>query len=154
MKNRTIYIVIVSLCIIAIAAFFIISKGRDSKLVVESIDEKGLFVGNKEKRINGIKGQYEAEVKAIHQSGEYIRSAMSYMEAGEYDQAIIAYKKAYSLDPGSKVYVGLKLIEIYEEQQRYDDALAVLDDLSNLPNISEKGVKKFEEIRRRLLTIK
>ncbi len=128
--------------------------GKKSELVVQPMGKKGFFVGDGEKVIEpDHASEYRKQVKGIDDAWENIGIGNSYYQAGDYEKALESYRKAYAMDKGSQTFIGFKLIETYEKLKRYDDALAILDDIVN-PNWSQKGIQKASETRTRLLAAK
>lgn len=138
-----------------------------NRLTVESLgDGKGVFVGERrpqykesdpskwspetKKRVE----EHEASVRAIDESWENRKQAYSYFQMGRYDDSIDAYRKAYQTGKGNEAFFGLELVTAYEKLKRYDEALALLDDISSKVNLSESGQKNFKEIRTRLIAAK
>ena len=122
-------------------------------LVVRSMGESGIYVGDKDRALTAT-SQHERDIKAIHETGEYIRLGNSYDDMARYDEAAKAYEKAYSLDRGSRAVSGLKLAMTYEKLGRYDDGIILLDQMIKNAELSANGVKNANTIKSRLLTAK
>lgn len=126
-------------------------------LSVASIDDKGIYVGEGKSGFESPtekESQWAKTVNALNQGWEYIRLGNSYDTAGQYQEAIEAYKKAYEADPGNRVFIGDHLIEAYEKTSRYDEAIAVVDEILKTQHLAKKGMDDFSEIRTRLLAAK
>ena len=127
-------------------------------------DNKGIFIGEvapqyKEsdrakwseatrKRVE----QHESDIKAIDDAHLFRMQANSYLKEGKMELAADAFKKSYA----SKKYAitGFDLVETYEKLDRYDDAIAVLDNMVKNHETNERGIQKANEIRARLLAAK
>ena len=158
MKNKIVPIGLFVALFLLIAAFVHFKPaGSPSRPVVQSIDEKGIYVGKGKSGLEPVSdeaSQYTKTVKALHEGWDQIGLGDSYNSVGRYEEAIKAYKRAYEIDPGNRGYSGMILIETYEALSLYDDALRVLDEISKRKPISEYGIKKYAEIRTHLLAVK
>jgi len=136
------------------------------KLTVQAIDNKGVFVGDQKLAPMPLRNSevspeiwqeqegHEANLRAIDEAAEYIRIGDRNSKAGNLQEAAAAYKTAYSIGGGSKAVSGLLLAEVYEQLGRYDEGIALLDEMMAKPYLSENGIQNADEIRTRLLAAK
>lgn len=95
--------------------------------------------------------QHKEGLKLIDETWEFIRVGNTHYGAGEYEAAARAYEKAYQLDQGSRTFVAFKLVDTYEKLRRFDEGIAILDEIVH-EGWSEKGLKRASEIRERLVS--
>jgi len=163
---------IISIAVIAAIIGFSVylnfyQKPMAGKLAVEPMkDGKGIYVGdastfgmNKPGPNASLESiarwkKHQEDLKAISEAGALTRTGDAYVNSGNYEEAIAAYKKAYKIDRGDRMYVGFILIPIYERLHRYDEALALLDEMEREFQLSEKGKQDFAATRTRLLAAK
>ena len=156
----------VIVAIVGVAALISQGVAGKEKLTVQAIDGGGIFVGDQElapipqqdsKIHPGIlqdQKEHEASLRAIDAAAEQIRKGNSYDDANQLEEAAKAYKAAYSIGGGSRAVSGLKLAMIYEKLGRYDEGIALLDEMIAKPYLSEKGIQNANGIRARLLVAK
>lgn len=96
---------------------------------------------------------FYAETSAIKVMGDELRSGNHAFDRADYTSAAEYYNRAMNADPGSRTFIGLKLIDTYEKMGEYSKALSVLDVIINKSS-SEYGQSKAYEIRSRLLAAK
>lgn len=97
---------------------------------------------------------YNKSVKAIDDSWGNLKLANVNFKMGHYEEAIEMYKKAYQIGGGNESFFGMELLRAYEKLYRYDEALALLDEIEKKYYKSEYGIQKAQEIRTRLLAAK
>lgn len=129
-------------------------------------DGKGVFVGKKalnpnfkrssviEPKLLQEQENHDNEIMAIHDSWAFARQGDVFFNNGQYDNAISSYKKALQASKGDESYFGMALIKAYEKMHRYDEALALLDEIESKYYKNEYGIQRAEEIRTRLTTAK
>lgn len=128
-----------------------------SKPIVRSIDNKGIYVGNGKSGLElapDEASQFNRTVNALNEGWDNIGIGNSYFQAEQYEEAARAYKKAYEIDSGNRIFSGKKLIGAYEKLFRFDEALAVVEDILKTQPLGDVGIKRFEAIRARLLAAK
>ncbi len=145
MRNKIIFLIILSIAML----FFISKINFQSRLPIANSAAIA-----ESKSISTDRDAYNKTVKALHEGWENIRLGNSYDDAGRYEDAIVAYKKAYEIDPGTRPLSGKKLVEIYEKLSRYDEAIAVVDEILRTRKLAEYGVQKWTAMRARLLAAK
>jgi tetratricopeptide (TPR) repeat protein len=64
-----------------------------------------------------------------------------YLRAGKFDQAEAAMKQAVALAAKEDMTPRLQYVSFLEQRRRYDDALAALDPISNMPGIISRRVE-------------
>lgn len=158
-----------SVVIIAVAGITALVSQKTAskeKPTVQAIDNKGIFVGDQKlapkvqqdtKIHPGIlkdQQEHEASLRAIDESWEHIRLGNSHANGGRLEEAAEAYRIAYSIGGGSRAVSGLKLAMIYEKLDRYDEGIALLDEMIAKPYLSENGIRNANEIRGRLVAAK
>lgn len=156
---------LVALCCVLTVAYFTIRVPK-LNLIVQSIDSKGVFVGD-EKMAPGFQQtskiypkllqeqeEHQASLRAIDEAWDNIGLGDVHFKASRYEEAARAYEKAYSLDAGSRHVSGIRLAKMYEKLNRYNDGIALLDEMIEKSELSEKGIQKATEIRARLLAAK
>ena len=166
MKKTMVLSVILLAFALAMVGYYHFGHSNKPSMVVEPMkDGKGIFVGDKRPQYQQSDPrkwspetrksveEYEANVRAIDESWNNIAIGDNHFKLGQYQDALVAFEKAYRADPGSRTFVGYKLIETYEKLGRYDDALALLNDMIT-PKWSEQGLQKVNAIRARLLAAK
>lgn len=157
-------LLVVSVIVIALAIFNLAQRSKASRLTVEHMEDgKGIFIGERRpeyKESDPSKWSpemresvesHERDIKIIHESWEISRQGDNYFKMGRYEEALNAYKKAYEIGRGDESFFGKELLKAYEKLNRYDEALALLDELEVKYYKSEYGMKKAQEIRTRLL---
>ena len=150
-KTYLILVVVVALFLATALFYFKYSASMASKLVVQPIDNKGIFVGEKQPMTNH-PDDYAKQTKAIDDAWDNMSIGDSYFKSGRYEEAATAYKKAYSI--GEKAVNGLLLAKTYEKLGRYDDGINLLNDMIKNHELSEKGVQNASAIKSRLLSAK
>ena len=126
-----------------------------SKLAVEPIDNKGIFVGEKQKMIKDAPdhvGDYWKQVKAIDDASAYETSGNAYYRDSDFEKAAQEYKKAYLI--GDRAVSGFKLAETYEKLGRYNEAIDLLNNMVKNRELSELGIQDAKEMISRLLAAK
>jgi tetratricopeptide (TPR) repeat protein len=155
MKSKVILIVGALLIALAIGLIYFFNlTPSSSKLAVNSIDEKGIFIGDGKSGLESASDEakeFASTVKALNQGWDNIDLGNSYDNAGQYEKAATAYKKAYDADPGNRIFSGRKLIETYEKLSRYDEAITVVDEILKNEQLVDYGIEKYTNIRNRLL---
>ncbi len=96
--------------------------------------------------------KYWQQVRSIDESEGYIRSGNSYFKIGRYEEAAQAYTKAYSV--GDRAVSGFKLAETYERLGKYDEAIALLDQMVQRRQLSELGIQDANSYKAKLLAVK
>lgn len=162
------FLILITVIIVVIGIIVLASQKNTSgeRLTVQVIDDKGVFVGDprlvptshQNSKIHpGIlqdQKNHEASLRAIDESWEFIRVGDRYSKVGNLQKAADAYKNAYSIGGGSRAVSGLLLAETYEKLGRYDEGIALLDEMIAKPYLSENGIKNANEIRARLVAAK
>ena len=105
------------------------------------------------KQIDFLKSNYGQQVKSIDDASEKITIGNAHFRSRNYQEASEAYEMAYVLDPGSRTFIGLKLIDTYEKMGHFHKALSLLNEMEKL-SWSEKGHARAAEIRSRILAAK
>ncbi len=158
MRNRIILLVGGPILILGVVSlYFVSSASLRSKPTVGSIDNKGIYVGSGKSGLEPVPNeasQFNRTVKALNEGWDNIGIGETYYRSGQYEEAIQAYKKAYDVDPGNRVLSGDKLIKAYEKLSRYDEAIAVVDEILKNERLAQYGVEQFTAIRTRLLAAK
>ncbi len=92
----------------------------------------------------------------ISEAWNYIGQGDLMMKASNFPKAIDAYKQAYAKQDYVGPLPGLRLIEAYESNEQFDQALILLDELAKKYHFKENkhGLQKFDDIRSRLLAAK
>lgn len=94
------------------------------------------------------------DLQVVSEAWKNIRSGDFNLKRGRYIEAVQAYEKAYSLDRGSRAVSGMLLSEAYEKVGRYDDGIALANEMIKDGVLSQKGVKHANEIKSRLVAAK
>ena len=130
------------------------SKKPTVVITVQRIDSQGIYVGpetqkSKENSINSV-------LKDINDASDHIHNGNEYVKSGQYERAIEAYKKAYAYSENlpDGTMAGIMLIEVYEKMGRYDDGIALINEIDEKYYKSEYGHQKAATIRARLLAAK
>ncbi len=103
------------------------------------------------KQLIFLNGDYSKQAKAIKDASEFLREGNFYYRKNNYEKAVTAYENAYRLDSGSRVFVALKLIDVYKKLGNNQKAIAVIDDILANRQLADVGVKRFQDIRSRLV---
>ncbi len=158
MKNKAILILAGSLLtLILLFIYFTNSRATYSKIAVRSIDENKIYVGDEKPGLESASDEassFAKTVEGLNEGWDNIGTGESYYRAGQYEEAVKAYKKAYDVDPGNRTLSGNKLINVYEKLSRYDEAIALVDEILKTQPLVEYGIAKFTAIRTRLLAAK
>lgn len=126
-----------------------------SNLYIKGLGDKGLFLGDIAKNPINVKPyNHQDAIKAIDGAWDSITLGDSYSKIGQLEQAAGEYKKAYMIDVGSRAVSGLLLAMTYEKLSRYDDGVALLDQMIANGELSPNGVKNATQIKDRLLALK
>lgn len=83
-----------------------------------------------------------------------IGAGKDYYANGQYGQAAEAFRRAYSAKFGSKPVAGLNLARCYEKLSRYDEGIALIDQMIKGGELSQKGIQNANEIKSRLVASK
>ena len=83
-----------------------------------------------------------------------IRLGDQFFKNEDYAKAAEAYKRAYSIRNGSKAVSGLWLVRSYEKLGRYGEGIALLDQMTERGELSQKGTQNANEIKSRLIAAK
>ena len=153
MKNKYSFFLIMVI-FISLVQLACSRNAKDSKeLVVQSLDDKGIFVGEKSKAVIRQEEHNEA-LRSVDKAWDNITIGDVRSKVNDYKGAVIAYKKAYDIGGNSKALSGLLLAETYEKLGRYDEGIALLDQMIQNRELSANGVKNANEIKSRLLAAK
>lgn len=164
MKKRVILISGIGIAVLLVGIISFPNKFK-SKVEIKSMgDDRGFFMGERRpqykesdpakwspetrKRVE----RYEADVKAIEDAHKYRMEGYEFAKLGQMTQAADAFKKAYELERSADS--AFLLAETYERLGRYDDAIAVLDNMVNNRETNEYGVEKASAMKARLVTSK
>ena len=166
-KNSVAFIFLIIAAVILTAVIFPkLLRSKATLSVERAHDGKGILVGAKlpqfeEKDPNKLSPEtrkrvesYRADVKAIDDAHQYSMAAYQFEKNGELDKAAEMYLKAYETDKGSRHVSGFYLAETYEKLARYDDAIAILDNMIKNGETNEYGIQKANEMKARLLAAK
>lgn len=131
-------------------------SNEKSKLTVQPIDDKGIFVGEANKgRVDFNSYDHQKAIKAIDDASNFESAGNVHYRNGDFEKASGEYKKAYLIRGGlSQATSGLKLAMTYEKLHRYDEGIALLDEMIVKGYLSEKGIQNANEIKSRLLSAK
>lgn len=124
-------------------------------LVVEPMDEKGVFVGDsklspvdeneRRRQLYPIQQkkweEHQKTLQGIDKAWDFIGIGSKHFKAGEFEKAAEAYEKSYAADPGSRHVSGQDLARTYEKLGRYDDAIKLLNQMIENKEMNEFGVK-------------
>lgn len=126
-------------------------------LVVQPIDEKGIFVGDaskspidetieeKRRRLYPVQQkrweEHQKRLRAIDEASKSMMNGDRFFRQGEFEKAAEAYEKSYAADPGSRHVSGQDLARTYEKLGRYDDAIKLLNQMIENKEMNEFGVK-------------
>lgn len=171
MKNRIVIILGIIIIILGAAIFsFRRIDTSKSRVDIKSMgDSKGIFVGERRpqykesdpskwspetrRRVE----QHEADVKAIDDAHRFRMQAYGYLKEGKLELAAEAFEKAYAYKnhpfTGHAV-TGFDLAATYEKLGRYDDAIAILDNMIKNRETNEFGIRKANDMIARLLAAK
>lgn len=124
-----------------------------SKLTVQSIDNKGIFIGESSKNhIDFTTYDHKKAIKAIDDASDFESAGNGYYRNGDFMKAVEEYKKAYLVKGGlSQATSGLKLAMAYEKLGRYNEGIVLLDQMIQNGELSKNGVKNANVIKSRLL---
>lgn len=161
--NLTILLIVIC---VSVGLFLQHRRSMKSRLVINRTqDGKGVFVGEKglvsnENNSTNLSPEtrervqkHQKDIRAVDVAWEKKAAGDDHFKSGEYELAVQAYLVAYQQNTFSKTMIGYKLIESYEKLYRYDDALAILDDMVD-KKWSPQGLEKADKIRTRLLAEK
>ncbi len=152
-KNKLVWFSVFALVLTGILWYQNVTSMR-SKLTVESTNDKGIFVGEKQRLVD-TNSDYARQVKAIDDASAYERAGNSYYQSGNFERAIEEYKKAYSIKGGlAHATAGFELAETFEKLGRYDEAISVLDDMIQKKYLSPLGIQDATQMKSRLLAAK
>ena len=136
-------------------AYFQNVNNMKSKLTVQPIGGKGIFVGEANKgRIDFNSYDHQIAIKTIDEAWDYIRLGNSYYRSENYQEAVKAYEKSYAIGGGSKAVSGFKLAETYAKLGRNDEAIAQLDRMIQNRELSELGIQDANALKSKLLSAK
>lgn len=126
-----------------------------SSVSVQHIGKNGFFVGESTKN-PFIKKSYDhqAALKAIDEASEYRLRGDVFFKQDLFNEAAEEYKKAYTMDITTRAVSGLLLAMTYEKLGKYDEGIALLDQMIQNGELSEKGIQNANEIKSRLLAAK
>lgn len=142
---------ILTACLVGALFYFQGVLGTKSKLVVQSMDKKGIFVGQTQPALNPA-SEYAKQVQAVHGAWEYIRLGDSYSEDGRHVEAAEAYKAAYEI--GERVMSGFLLAETYEKLGRYEEAISLLNEMIQNLRLNDASLQDAQQMKSRLLAAK
>jgi tetratricopeptide (TPR) repeat protein len=123
----------------------------------QSVSHNGIYASGNRVELESASSKASAfskTVKALNEGWDDIELGNSYKRAGQYEEAIKAYKKAYEIDSGNRILTGRLIAETYEKLSRYDEAIAMIDEILKTQPLGEYGVEKYTAIRARLLAAK
>ena len=150
--------------VFAIALILSIPYGRDNlkkRVTIHSLGNDNILEGNKlqtgslrqenlspeaRQRLD----EHRRDIQAIDQAWDHIGNGNASFKAGDYEKAAVAYEKAYSVGKTQRHVSGFHLAETYEKLGRYDDAIAILDNMIKNRETNEYGIKKANEMKMRL----
>ena len=97
---------------------------------------------------------YEQAIASVDQASEHRMQGDLLSKQGRNDAAAEEYKKAYLIDKGSRAVSGLLLAMEYEKLGRYGEGIALLDQMTERGELSQKGTQNANEIKSRLIAAK
>ena len=153
MKNKSVSISIIVVVAIIVVGYLFANTKQKKEITVSKIDDQGVYVGpkipkSKENSINPV-------LRDINYAWDNIDAGNRFYNAGQYEQAVEAYKKSYAIKTTpAGAFSGLRLIESYEKLGRFDEALAIIEDLEKNNFKGEKGLQKAAQLRAQLLAAK
>lgn len=155
MRIKILVIVFLFLSFLVISFLFFKSRANRAggNVSVSKVDDRGIFVGEKSKKIPGEPIQ-ERIGKEIVEASENLSKGRDYFANGQYELAAEAFKSAYLPRYGEKAVGGLYLARSYEKLGRYDEGIALLDQMIQNGELSEKGILNANEIKSRLIASK
>lgn len=155
MKKITIYLLSVILFLILLTFCFNFFKKHYKK------PDPYLYFGRRlsEEEYKKIKQENEyarnnfpETVRRLNQGWDLIRRGNEYYIVGQYKEAAAAYEEARIVDPSNYVVDG-HVVDVYEKLGRYDEAIGIVDNILK-KDLAEIGVKRYTELRARLLAAK
>lgn len=169
MKNGITIVLGILVFIVGISIFlFQWPGGFKSRVEIKSMgDGKGILVGDSNpqyKESDTTKWspetrrrveQHESDIKAIDEAHRFRVQAHGYLKEGKLELAAEAFEKAYAYKSHpftGHAVTGFDLAETYEKLSRYDDAIAILDNMIKNHETNEYGIKKATEMRARLVS--
>lgn len=98
--------------------------------------------------------RFPEAVARLNAGWDQIDLGLGYVKDGNYEKAIEAFKKSYQIDPGNGLTSGDHLIECYERLGRFDEAIAVVDEILKNQPLAEVGVSHYKSLRAKLVSAK
>ena len=151
MKIKHILLTIATVAIIIVVWHLFAVATSKKDIVVKKIDTQEIYIGpdlkkSKENSINSV-------LREIDDASNYMRNGNEYVKSGQYQNAIEVYTKAYSYSAHTSTgtMAGLKLVELYEKMGRYDEGIALINEIDEKYYKSEYGHQKAAAIRERLI---
>ncbi len=145
--------------------FLLIYLSKNSKVEIRSMgDRKGIYVGGRSSRSQEINRSkwtsetrkrvedYEADVEAVDDAHRFRMEGYRFAKLGDNGQAAAAFKKAYEIERAADS--AFLLVETYAKLKRYDEAIAILDNIIKNRETNEYGIQKANEMKIRLFAVK
>ena len=118
--------------------------------VPKKVDEKTVFFGERTR----LEGPGDLEPRSFPDEKSYAWRLMeqgnNFLVAGRFEEAVVAFAKCYEVPGPTRVLSGFKLVEAEEKLGRWDEAIAVLEDMKQRYLVSTKEFGEAARIRAEL----
>ena len=157
MKKIILVTTLFLLVMVVLTIVFNGSNQQKPKILVLPIDQKGIYINeskpvaeSKSNLLSEKRAKYAKAVNAQNESWDDIESGDAYIRSGDNEKAALSYEKAYVIGFSNQHVSGMELARTYEKLGRYDEAIALLNQMMEKKQLSEAGIQTAQELISRL----